>query len=188
MPLGTLRNIESHAVSVRKVFKVPLDQPFDPYTFAKELGIDVIEDLQEIEGLDAMDLHILLEVYSDKWSGGGVQVGPEKRVVILNSMHNKVRKRATLMEEVCHFLLNHEPSTFSTYRGTELAFRNYNREQEKEAYFLGAAILVPYTLLGELVDQKKTAAEIGGRFEVSEELVKFRIKITGLWNKYLKSG
>ena len=126
--------------------------------------------------MDAMDLHILLEVYSDKWSGGGVQVGPEKRVVILNSMHNEVRKRATLMEEVCHFLLNHEPSTFSTYRGTELAFRNYNREQEKEAYFLGAAILVPYTRSGSLSIKKRRLPRLEGVSRLARNWSSFELR------------
>lgn len=187
MLYGKARQIENNALTIRKMQKIGSSDPFDPYKLAKKLGITVIVDLTKIRGLSSSDLHLLLEVYSDKWSGGGVEIDG-KMFVVLNPTHNEQRMKSTLMEEICHFLLDHKPTFISTFKGTEYAFRDYNKEQEKEAFSVGAATLIPYLPLNKFIEQKKSAKEISDHFLVSEELVKFRIKITGLWSKYIKSA
>jgi hypothetical protein len=49
---------------------------------------------------------------------------------------------------------------------------------------VGAAALVPYSSLRRMVDQGKTSREIARHFNVSRELVEYRMKISRLWEDY----
>jgi len=101
---------------------------------------------------------------------------------VLNSAHTKERKRATLMEEICHILLGHNLSTLAHIEGQ--TFRDYNKEQETDAFGLGAAILVPKPALLNRVKRGQPADSIAKDFAVSKELIEYRIKMTGAWYEY----
>ena len=65
--------------------------------------------------------------------------------------------------------------------------RDYNQDIEEEAYGTGAAALVPYTGLKRFVREGKTSAEIAKKFNVSRQLVEYRIKVSRLWDDYKKN-
>ena len=67
-------------------------------------------------------------------------------MIILNPIHPDTRKRATLMEELSHIYLGHAPSKLTVVDGG-LAFRSFKKTQETEAYWVGAAALVPRVAL-----------------------------------------
>ena len=62
--------------------------------------------------------------------------------------------------------------------------RDYNDEDEEAAYAVGAAALVPYAALRRFVRQGRTSTEIARRFNVSRELVEYRLKVSRLWGEY----
>ena len=70
-------------------------------------------------------------------------------------------------------------------RGRTIA-REYNQADEEAAYAIGAAALVPYTALRRLMLSGKSSQEIARHFEVSRELVEYRLKVTRLWASYKK--
>jgi Zn-dependent peptidase ImmA (M78 family) len=86
------------------------------------------------------------------------------------------------MEEICHVLLGHHLTTISHVEGQ--TFRDYNRDQETDAYGLGAATLVPKGELLSRVKRGESAELIARHFGVSDELVQYRIKVTGAWYEY----
>lgn len=181
---GYIRQIEYLAKAIRKMWGiVNEDHPFDPEELAEGLGLIVVSP-DEVKKLAPEDKHLLLEVYSDKWSAGTITINDGRRVVIINPRHTKERFRATLMEEVCHVLFDHHPTLISTHRASGQAFRDYNKEQEKEAYWVGAAVLMPYEPLAKAIRKRDSVIDIASKYLVSEELVKFRIKVTGLWSCY----
>lgn len=86
------------------------------------------------------------------------------------------------MEEICHILLGHNLSTLSHIEGQ--TFRDHNKDQEADAFGLGAAILVPRPALLTHVRHEESAEAIAKHFGVSKELIEYRIKMTGAWYDY----
>jgi hypothetical protein len=129
----------------------------------------------------------LLGDASEKWSGGACSLPNGMKLVILNPMHGRSRTNATLMEEICHVFLGHQPNRLSIVsrddRGKVMA-RDYRRADEEEAYGVGAAALAPYASLKRMLLEGKTSSEIGRHFGVSRELVEYRMKVTHLWREF----
>jgi Zn-dependent peptidase ImmA (M78 family) len=102
---------------------------------------------------------------------------------ILNPLHPPRRNKITLMEEIAHRFMKHEPSRVVA-DSSDLKARDFNREFEREAHGIGAAALLPWPHFFELINKGITVFEISEHFGVSTELVEYRIKITGASRLY----
>jgi hypothetical protein len=186
-PSEKARIYEQEALHIRALVGIPLDQPLNPYQLARLARLHVIT-LDDINGLSEESRQQLLINDPDSWSGGAIGPLPNGwGLVILNPRHSHRRNVATLMEEICHVFLGHTPSRVNFPVGNgqgKIAFRDYNEEDEKAAYAVGAATLVPYHVLRQAVEQGLTAEQMAGRYGVSADLVEYRIKVTGLWAAY----
>ena len=148
----------------------------DPYELAKSAGLRVIA-VEDIEGLSDK-AKALLKSPDVTWSGGATPMLPDgSRIVILNPSQSQGRKAATLMEEICHVLLGHNPSQISA--GSQ-AQRTYNKKIEEEAYSVGAASLLPYRALLCNLLRKHSIKDIATQAGVTQSLVRYRIKILRL--------
>jgi Zn-dependent peptidase ImmA (M78 family) len=91
------------------------------------------------------------------------------------------------MEEICHVFLGHQPSRLAienvNKHGKPIA-RDYRENDEEEAYSVGASALVPFSALRRMINQGKTSREIARHFNVSRDLVEFRLKVTRLWETH----
>lgn len=165
------------------------DQRLDPFKLAEYAGLLVIS-FAEIEALLSKEtIHELLSGGSNNWSGGAAskKLPNGKKLIILNPTHAKTRHKATLMEEISHVFLGHQPSRLAIQnrdKNGNVIARDYNADIEEEAYATGAAALVPYGGLKRFVEHGKTAAEIARHYNVSKALVEYRIKISRLWDSY----
>ena len=184
------RRYEIRAIGLREFAGLESDEemlnPFDLARYAKLL----VASFEQIEPFltEETKAHLLGEG-SDKWSGGACSqtLHDGRKLIILNPTHGKNRQNATLMEEICHVFLGHKPSRLAiktkNKQGKTIA-RDYQPEIEEEAYSVGAAALVPYSALKRMVDQGKTSREISRHFNVSRDLVEYRIKVSRLWKDY----
>lgn len=164
------------------------DEPLDPFDLARYAKIFVV-GFDEIAGLSKETREHLLGSGSGAWSGGTcAQALPNGwRLVILNPKHGQARNNATLMEEVCHVFLGHKANRLSivaTNKAGRTVARDYNESDEEAAYAIGAAALVPYAGLQRFVLAGKSAAETARHFEVSRDLVEYRMKVSRLWADY----
>ena len=163
-------------------------QRLDPFKLAQYAKLLVVS-FEQIEALgDEAKAHLLGEG-KDAWSGGAAsQVLPDgRKLIVLNPTHGKNRHNATLMEEVCHVFLGHKPSRLAIElrdKDGNIIARDYNADIEEEAYATGAAALVPFRGLKDLIEQGKTAAEIARHYNVSRALTEYRIKVSRLWDFY----
>ena len=164
------------------------DQKLDPFELAKYAKLLVVT-FEDIKGLTVESRRHLLGEGKDKWSGGAAshKLPDGRKLIILNPTHGKNRHNATLMEEISHVFLGHKPSRLAiknTNKEGKAIARDYNADIEEEAYSTGAAALVPYAGLKQMISDGKTAAEIARHFNVSRALVEYRIKISRLWDAY----
>ena len=180
------RNFELKAIGLRDFARVRADQPLNPFDLAGFANLLVIR-FDEVAGLSESAREHLLGSASEKWSGGACTLPNGMKLVILNPTHGRSRTNATLMEEICHVFLGHQPNRLSIVtkddRGKVMA-RDYRKADEEEAYGVGAAALVPYASLKKLLLQGKNSKDIGMHFRVSRELVEYRMKVTHLWREF----
>ena len=184
------RKFELKALGLRDFARVARNQPLNPFDLARFANLIVVR-FDQIEGLSDSARKHLLETDVDGWSGGACSLPNGTKLVILNPKHGRARTNATLMEEICHVFLGHQPNKLSIVskesRGKVVA-RDYKKVDEEEAYGVGAASLVPYSSLRRLLLERKTSRDIAAHFRVSRELVEYRMKVTKLWNDYKSSS
>lgn len=180
------RNFELKAIALREFARVRSDVSLNPFDLAQFANLIVVE-FEQLKGLSERARQHLLGPASEAWSGGACSLPDGMKLVILNPNHGPARTKATLMEEICHVFLAHQPNRLSVVTKDErgkVMNRDYRRADEEEAYGVGAAALVPYAALKRLLLQGKTSREIGVHFRVSRELVEYRMKVTHLWSEF----
>jgi Zn-dependent peptidase ImmA (M78 family) len=184
------RQYEIRAIGLREFAGLRRDDerlnPFELARYAKLL----VAHFSQIEPFlsEETKAHLLGEG-KDKWSGGACSQAlyDGRKLIVLNPTHGENRHNATLMEEICHVFLGHKPSRLAienvNKHGKPIA-RDYRQADEEAAYSVGAAALVPYSALHRYVEQGKTSREIARHFNVSRDLVEYRMKISRLWDNY----
>lgn len=184
------REYEIRAIGLREFAGLRRDdEPLNPFELAHYAKL-LVASFEQIEPFlsEETKTHLLGEG-KDKWSGGACSqaLGDGRKLIVLNPTHGENRHNATLMEEICHVFLGHKPSRLAienvNKHGKPIA-RDYRETDEEAAYSVGAAALVPYAALHRFVEQGKTSREIARHFNVSRELVEYRMKVSRLWDNY----
>jgi IrrE N-terminal-like domain len=170
------REVERKAIGIRHFAGIGLSGRLDPYELAALLDLRVIA-LADLEQLPEQTREHLAQ--SDEWSAGTTGMLPDgSRVIVINAKQSAGRRAATLMEEICHTLLGHDPSSIF---GNGAGGRSYDIAVEEEAYAVGAAALVPYRALNECLSRDYSVDQIAKRFGVSKALVEYRMRVLDLW-------
>ncbi|WP_200962619.1 ImmA/IrrE family metallo-endopeptidase [Bosea sp. Root381] len=177
MRRGFKAEAERRAAAARALLDLDLIGKLCPWAYAAALDIVVV-------GADELDLppvHAkqLLEHDADSWSGMTLDED-EIRLIVLNSSHGKKRQASTLMHELAHLLLEHVPASVNLSPSGLTLLSDYSADQEEEADWLGAALLLPEIALLRYRSNGLSFAEISDIFGVSEELCAWRCRMTGV--------
>lgn len=173
---------ENTALGIRDYLGLRSLDTMDPYDLANRLPIRII-NLDSIPGVSAGALQHALGKGKDDWSAGTISLPAGDHLIILNPTHSRLRRKSTLMEEICHIVLAHDPSSLNNYDDS-MCFRSYDGDAEAEAYRIGAASLIPYAGLRKLLEEGLDVIQIGKHYDVSRKLVEYRLKINGLWKMH----
>jgi Zn-dependent peptidase ImmA (M78 family) len=174
--------IEDRAKAIRG--RVGLDQlqVLDPSLIVDDLGAEVFH-LSDLIATDGAALRRARRIGFDGMSSIHPETG--EPVIILNCGRPVRRRMATLMEELAHLLLRHQPSKIALDPELGVVRRSFDRSQENEAYDLGAALLLPKERIQrDVKDEKLAAIEIADAHKCSEQLVVYRIRRMRLWDRY----
>lgn len=178
---GEAARIELCAVAAKRCLGVASSAALDPWDAAERADIDVRYP-DELGDLDDATRASLVQ-NSTSWSGGAIS-REGSWMVIMNPLHDPVRQRATLAEELTHIVMGHTPSTIDTVTGT----RSYDDDCEDEAYAVGGAMLLPYSHLFWRVKRGTQRATIAADYIVSAPFVTYRINRCGLSRMHAKAG
>lgn len=176
---------EPIAVELRQIVRVNGHKQLNPWDLAPEVALKVLDGHAILKHLPAAMQFHLRGAGKDRWSGG---VYPHPLpdgdlVCILNPFQSHRRNKITLMEEIVHIYLDHMPSGVAcAVPGVEV--REYHKDQEEEAYGVGAAALLPWQAFFKALNVGQTIEELAELHNVAPELVEYRIKITGASNLY----
>jgi len=177
---------EPSGLELRRLAGVRPDELLDPWSLAPEVGLLVVAaDAGPLQALDDEQRLHLLGAGGRKWSGGvlPIELPDGMRISILNPTHTRGRHKSTLMEEIAHAYLKHQPTKL-TFDSGALRARDFNKPLEKEAFGVGAAALLPWSTFFRRLDEGKTRIQIAEEYEVTEDLVRYRIQITGAFRLY----
>lgn len=166
---------EKRALEIRRLVSLRPDQPLDPFHLANLLQFQILR-LSELDQLPADLRHSLRD--PKLWSGAALRLPDQGSVLILlNDCQSPRRLRATLMEEICHLLLGHPPSRLTPEQPSG---RTFARHIEEEAYAIGAAALVPYAGLRQLIPRHPSIELLANHFFVSRALLRYRLTVLQL--------
>jgi len=176
---------ESVAVSLRRLEGASDGDIIDPQSLAVKVGLCLFDARQALDSFSQRDRDHILMTARNRWSGGVLPTPlPNGSLVcILNPTHPRRRNRITLMEEIVHVHLKHVPTGLRDI-APRLRVRDYNVAQETEAYGVGAAVLLPWSSFYHRLDSGETPEVIAEHYDVTTQLVHYRIKITGASNLY----
>lgn len=149
----------------------------DPRKLANHLGIKLFSPY-DIPGLTYNVINQLLVHDTESWSAGCIMLPNMQFAIIYNPIHADTRIRASLMEELAHIYLKHEATSLITF-GDSISLRStYHKKQEDEAYWVGAAALLPLSVLKYAHHDNISRNDLAVTYSVSISLVRFRENIT----------
>jgi len=181
-PNPTQWDAERNGLAFRERFGLRVDEPLRP--FKRSLAnVMVVATRRELaEYADDVLLKKLFGPHRNCWSGMTIPCDGHF-IIIMNETHARTRQNATLTEEFFHVVLNHKPSRIGMCPHTGLIRRDYDRSMEKEAYHSAAASLVPYSAMRAMVVSGASSRDIAEHFEVSSDLLAFRLKTCKLYRR-----
>lgn len=170
---------ERTSLAVRKELGLSVDDLLCPFKLANHLDISVLRP-EEVPGITDDVLRPLLKDDPWGWSATSFRVG-DRATVIFNPRHSIGRRSSDITHELAHELLGHQPATmFVSLELEHFCMRSFSQKQEDEANCLAWTLLLPRDGLVRAKLKKSSTAEIAGQFGVSESLVTFRLRTTGV--------
>ena len=100
---------------------------------------------------------------------------PRGYVVLHNNVHSRVRQRANIAHELAHVILDH-PFTLPI---DPTGSRNFDRDREDEANWLGPVILIPNEAALYIVREALDSSSACAKYGVSSQLLQMRINASG---------
>lgn len=169
---------ENHALDLRRDLGISVDSRLEIAEAFDLLGTALVIPHGAVVLADVFLKHFR-EQASGRWSGMALRMHDGSDLIIYNDSHPETRVRATLMEEFFHLRLDHPRSCIQLLEDGSHK-RTVDNEVERIAYGSGAAALVPFCRLKEMVAAGTSVREIARVFGVSSDLVAFRINVTKL--------
>jgi len=173
------------AASVREALLLDGLDPLDPWAYAAHLGVMILE----FDALGVTDgcREQLLDRDPDSWSGMTIREGGAT-AILLNPVQGRARQCSTLMHELAHILLRHTPVNVQLSSTGMLLLSDYSPEQEDEADWLAAAMLLPRDAIVVHRSRGRSATDIAAHFGVSEQLTEWRLRMTGVDLQIRRAG
>jgi hypothetical protein len=169
---GFKTEANSTALEVRAELRLSALDPLDPRVLADHLEIPIIE-LSDFARV-ASGPNYLLNVEPKAFSGVTVFRGM-KRTIVHNDAHVDGRINSNITHELAHGLLLHPPTPALDDRGCRL----WDQDIEDEAQFLAGALLVTEDAALAIARGRFTVVEATAHFGVSEQMIKYRLNVTG---------
>lgn len=159
------------ALELRSEIGLDAHTPFDPYAFATEYGIRVVQ-LSDLGG-DARD-HFLR---ADGSALSGALIPDGTAMIILeNDAQPLTRRRTTMCHELAHVVLEHQ---FGVSLSGDERRCGLGGDQEAEADWLSGEMLIPTDGAFRLARANATDERAAGEYAVSLAVARWRMNHSG---------
>jgi Zn-dependent peptidase ImmA (M78 family) len=162
------------AIDVRGELGLSSNSRLCPFALAESLLIPVFT-LQALVALDEqLAQHVALLINSHRSAFSAITVfNGRRRCIVHNHRHAPVRQHSNIAHELGHALLMHPAHPPFCSAGSRI----YRAELEEEANWLGPVLLVPNEAARWAI--RMPVAEAAKHFGVSEDLMSFRLRMSG---------
>lgn len=158
------------ALDLRAEIGLDAHAPFDPYAFALEYGIPVVQ----LSGLEGAARDHFLKADGSALSGALIPSGTGV-LILENDAQPLTRRRTTMCHELAHVVLEHQ-------FGVSLADQRkcgLSSEQEAEADWLSGEMLIPCDGAFRLARANATDEQAADAYEVSLAVARWRMNQSG---------
>lgn len=169
---------ERRSLEVRKTLGIPAIGQLDAMRLAAHLGVTVWS-ATDVPGWPEEDRHHLLNDARDEWSAFVLKES-EHHLIIYNPAQSSGRTNSVVMHELSHIMLGHSLATGSVTSDGYFINGNYDEVQEAEADWLGGTLLLPRPALLWMRSQKMSDSSASDHFGVSLDMLRWRIRMTGV--------
>lgn len=170
---------DKKSIEIRKDLGLNSNDALCAFDLISHLNIPLFVP-QDFKELDQKHLDELLGNGKEHWSAATIPLKDNKCLIIHNPEHSSQRQQSNLMHELAHVLCEHKVDAEIKETGLAGLLRHHNQEQENEANWFGSCLQLPREALIWALKQKMTETEISNHFNASEEMVKYRINISGV--------
>ncbi|MCK1682184.1 ImmA/IrrE family metallo-endopeptidase [Bradyrhizobium sp. 147] len=185
MRRGFKSQAEKSSAAARQALGITLLEPLDPWAYAAHLQVRIL-DFNKL-GLPASVIRQLVAVDHESWSAMTIQEAQSFGIVI-NPAHALTRQRSNLMHELAHIELRHVPSSVQVSETGLLLLSDYSDDQEQEADWHAAALLLPREGLMHMRSGHQSIDQIASHYGVSRQLTEWRLRMTGVEIQIRRSG
>lgn len=148
-------------------------EPLSPWALAEHLLIPVIS-LSDLEEQEPDKVNHLIYADPQCFSAATVFNG-SKRLIIVNEAHSEGRQASNLSHELAHGILGHPP----TEPFNEIGCRNFHKELEAEADWLGPALLISEEAALSIAKLQMDFSRAARQYGCTKHVVQMRVNVTG---------
>ena len=178
MVRGFKSRSEKISARYRANLKISLEEALPVRELASMLDV-IIWAPSDVHGLTPKHIKQLTNIGRDEWSAVTIEEGASK-LIIINPTHSEARLANDIAHELAHLILNHEKSHLEISESGELWLKAYETDQEEEADWLAASLLLPRDGLLPVYKRLRDVSKVAKVFGVSKDLAQMRINRTGI--------
>jgi Zn-dependent peptidase ImmA (M78 family) len=172
---------EQTAEAHRRQRRLHVWEPLSATVIAAEMKARIVTP-NELPTLPADVRQRLLTDHSEVWSAITISATPP--LIVYNPMHKPARQNSDLMHELAHLLLEHVPLKVYIDPNTRVALRHHDKDQEEQANWLSACLLLPRAALERIMQLHLSDSEACARYNVSLDMLRFRMGTSGVSIQY----
>lgn len=180
LPRGFKSKAERTSIAIRKELGVIAEAPLCGFKLAEYLNVKVYTP-SEIFPPDT-DIEALVGTKSkdNGWSALTMQTGNGNKIIIHNHLHAPTRQQSNLMHELAHIICEHKKPESNKDITLPFFMRDYDKQQEGEANYLGSALQISREGLIWALKKRMAPVDIAEYYNASLAMVTLRINSTGV--------
>lgn len=184
---GFKKQADDTALRVRRDLGLGDEDPINPFALCEFLKVPTfsLTGLKQI-GLDSKAFEQLYCTFSNRFSAATIYKG-DRKIIVYNDSHDFGRINFSLCHELAHVICAHEHGTFNK-EYPNILLREFPKDQEDEADWLGSCILIPKDALFKACFKKLSLPQIAEHFGASESLARMRINKSGVSTVFARTG
>lgn len=183
---GFKAKAEKIATEYREKLGIHPCAPLCAFKLADSLNIIVYDATKFLSGIEDVNKLSGLAGNDCGWSALTMLNKEGKRLIIHNPFHTPARQQSNIMHEIAHILCEHNKKPLPEGINLPFGMRDFDKEQEDEAIYLGATLQLSRPCLLWAKKRNMSNSEIANHFNASIEMVNFRIASTGVNKQYPK--
>lgn len=175
--MGYRRGFKAEANAIARDMRCELGiaphEPLCPFRLAEHLCIPIVK-LSSLRRQIPKEVGFLMHDGKEFFSAVTIFVG-RCRTILHNDANSRSRQASDIAHEVGHALLQHPPAP----PFCDLGNRNFNKDVEDEANWLGFALLISEEAAIHIVRSGWSIEVAARKYAVSNKVIRMRLNVTG---------